>query len=188
MEAKPLNDKKENENSMDRLLSLLDKKKRNDEQCSTEDLQGRYKKHYDKLCGDIKQLIVEFVPSLLLGGMKIRVEDTEDAKRMKKYAEMIISDNSQVVKKAIDTALSSYDFDLAIEELEPVRKKMVKVYMEYWLKHCKPVSAPGYTFYNDIVDMYYAEESNLWVSKENGMTVFSILFPPTEELAKAELA
>lgn len=174
-------------NDLNRMTFLLEKKRKNDEVLSVEERYGKYKKKYCALKKEICDCFNELVPQFLFCGIRFVQGDDMDASHMgSEFAKIVKEEKDKgVLKKAITVLYEEYDFDKALCVLSNMRNRIVyEAYAPYWLSKCKEVSVPGFTHYNEIVDMYYEASTHMWKNNQ-GM---ALLFPPTKELMDAEKA
>ena len=98
---------------------------------------------------------------------------------------LIITAHSPAILEAAETYRNTLNMDALFFALLPIRNKIrYEAYAPYWLSHCKPVderdSETGFTYYNDLVDMYWAWQWQEWKKKDKWCV--AIMLPPTKGL------
>ena len=98
---------------------------------------------------------------------------------------IILMQHRNKVKAAVKGYLDDGDQDAFFLALFPVHLKIrYEAYAPYWLQHCHPVSdyddAAEFTYYNDLIDMYWVGEWQEWKRKEKWEV--TIMLPPTKGL------
>ena len=104
------------------------------------------------------------------------VEGVVDAIRI------ILDKHMPEIRAAAKEYITTADLDALILSLLPVRNQIwYEAYAPYWLLHCLPVSDdPDYTYFNDLIVMYWHWKNQLWSKK--GEACFTIMLPPTRGL------
>ena len=98
---------------------------------------------------------------------------------------IILMQHRNKVKAAVKGYLDDGDQDAFFFFFFPVHLKIrYEAYAPYWLQHCHPVSdyddAAEFTYYNDLIDMYWVGEWQEWKRKEKWEV--TIMLPPTKGL------
>ena len=148
-----------------------------------------------------KDQAVEIARSFLFGGMRLRRgsrddAETDDVKVILKRARRIIHEEQGTIKPAFKAFRSDGDLDAFLSSLCKVHTRIFyEAYGDYWLKHCIPIrelagekrvdrdADAEFTFYNDIIDMYWVGKWQEW--KKNGEWCVTIMLPPTAGLMRA---
>lgn len=181
----------EKKNVVAELEELLDRKKKNDTGVAKELLETKYKKHYDSLKNNISENLIKVINSFVLMGFEFIKGDDEDEHLFVEKAKKVIDEESKkgTFKKAQEVAFTTYSLDKALEVVIPVHERIsTEAYMEYWLSKCIPCTAPGYSYYNSIIEMYYNAEHQQWEKEENGVITWTIKHPPTREMYEKDSA
>ncbi len=145
------------------------KLKVNREKVPLADLQTKYKKSYDKLIDEIKELTKEYLTRLAVDGFKISSEDGDEViAEFQKLAD-------EVGRKASEAVFKSY----SVSELEAVagdlKKRFEEVYTPYFNKHCclwiteenlNPDNPKAPWIYNDLIDMFWSFDYNRWEKRK----------------------
>lgn len=124
----------------------------------------------------------DIMKSFLLGGLRVKEDDCGD---LATAVQKIIASTADIRKAAVKEFLSTGDMDSFLLSLMPVHNRIFyDAYAPYWLSHCKPVtdrdSEVEFTFYNDIIDMFWAAKWQEW--KKKGEWCVTIMLPPTKGL------
>lgn len=163
---------------------LLEKKRKSDA-LPKEDLEGKYKKAYQRLKQEICVKLSELLPHFVLSGMMFEKHDIE-AGVVCQNAQNIMNhamQNEGFAIKARNAAYEKYNITDILLTLVPVHNKIIyEAYSQYWIDRCKPVTVPGYSHYNSIVDMWYNVEKQQWMRQADGVVEYTTYYPPTREL------
>ena len=124
----------------------------------------------------------DIMKSFLLGGLKVQEGDSCD---LLLAVRQIIASTADIRRSAVKEFLSTGDMDSFLLSLIPVHDCIFyDAYAPYWLRHCKPVTDSDdeveFTFYNDLIDMYWAAKWQEW--KKKGEWCVTIMLPPTKGL------
>ena len=129
-----------------------------------------------------KEEAVDMARSFLLGGLRVKADDSGG---LVGIIQRIIDDEKKSISKAIKEFMSEADTDSFLLSLLPVYFRIrYEAYAPYWLSHCKSVedadSEVEFTYYNDLIDMYWAGAWNEW--KRKGEWCVTVMLPPTKGL------
>ena len=129
-----------------------------------------------------REQAVEMAKSFLLGGLRIREDDSRE---LVSTTQQIIDGEKKQISLAVKEFMSTGDTDSFLLSLLPIHYRILyKAYAPYWLSHCKPVedadSEVEFTYYNDLIDMYWAGAWGEWKTK--GRLQVSVMLPPTKGL------
>lgn len=81
------------------------------------------------------------------------------------------------IKAASKTLYSKYSCNEFLKSAEPLKKRIEEAYCrEYWARHCQK-DAFG-VWHNDLIDMDWDSEKEIWISTKNNDFSFSTAFPP----------
>ena len=125
---------------------------------------------------------LDLAKSFLLSGLRIKKDDCADL--FEKIRRVIVKHELKI-RSAAEEFLSTGDMDSFLSSLIPVHDCIFyDAYALYWLSHCHPVSDSDdeaeFTFYNDLIDMYWAAKWQEW--KKKGEWCVTIMLPPTKGL------
>lgn len=137
-----------------------------------------------------KDEVNKLVKDFLFSGMPIAKED-EDGAALNPVVDAIkdiFDKHMPEIRIAAEEYATTEDLDALILSLLPVHNLIwYEAYGPYWLSHCKPVSDdPDYTFFNDLIDMYWHWKHQVWSKKEE--TCVTIMLPPTKGLLALDYA
>ena len=129
-----------------------------------------------------KEQAIDTARSFLLSGLRIR---TDDSGELVSAVQRIMDSEKKSISKAVKEFMSNADMDSFLLSLLPVHYRIIyEAYAPYWLSHCQPVedgdSEVEFTYYNDLIDMYWAGAWNEW--KRKGEWCVTIMLPPTKGL------
>ena len=101
----------------------------------------------------------------------------------------ILESEKRTLNAAMRTLFETYSVDAFLEVLCPLQRRVFyEGYGPYWAGHCKAVSDgdsdAAFSYYNDIIGMYWCEEWRLW--KRKGEWTVAIMLPPTIEQIRAD--
>ncbi len=132
------------------------------------------------------------VLSILLSEMIVAESDNTSPEVMSfvKDGTAIINDHKPLIHAAAKQYMVTGDEEKLRLFLLPFHHMIrYEAYSPYWLKHCTAVSDPDYTFYNDLIDMYWAWKEQEWKNPQNPENVHSsqawktrFALPPTKGL------
>jgi len=126
----------------------------------------------------------ELAKSYLLSGLPIAPGEEESVAMdaVVDGIKAVFDAHMSEIRKAIKRYLDDDDQDAFFIALLPFHNKIwYEAYSPYWLLHCKPdTSDPDYTYYNDLIDMYWHWKHQLWSKKEE--CCVTIMLPPTRGL------
>ena len=110
------------------------------------------------------------VLSILLSEMIVAEGDdsSPEAVAFVKDGTAIINGHMNQIRAAAKDYMETGDDDKLRLFLLPFHHMIrYEAYSPYWLKHSIPVPDPDYTFYNDLIDMYWAWKEQEWISLLN---------------------
>lgn len=129
----------------------------------------------------------EMVKSYLLSSMPISEKDADGpvAKAVIDSIRVIFDSHMAEIKQAAKEYELTEDAEALAISLLPIRTQIwYEAYGPYWLYHCKPVevsdSETEFTYYNDLIDMYWAWRWQEWKKKDEWCV--TIMLPPTKGL------
>ena len=131
-----------------------------------------------------KDVVNKLVKDFLLSGTRIAKEDEDDGivKTLIAEVQSVINAHMPEIRRAANEYMTTEDLDALILALLPAHDEIwYRAYGPYWVKHCKPDdSDPAYTFYNDLIGMYWDWRHQLWRKKDE--ICVTIMLPPTRGL------
>ncbi len=129
----------------------------------------------------------------LFSGMPISLHDkgSQAVRAVTDGIKTILNIHMPEIKTAAKRYLDDDDQDAFFLALLPYRYKIwYEAYSPYWLLHCHLVtdhdSVTEFTYYNDLIDMYWAWEWQEWKKKEQYSV--TIMLPPTRGLVSLQYA
>ena len=170
-------------NTYEELREALGKLKRNESQM-TGAQKKQYKKQLDALKHKAAGLANQVARDFLLMGIRIRKDDGDEA--VERIKAIIVKENGNL-KKAMKALLATYSMDKFFAALLPSQTRIFyEGYGPYLARHCVPVKDGDgdarFSYYNDIIDMYWAEEWSEW--KRKGEWCVTIMLPPVMEMIR----
>lgn len=128
----------------------------------------------------------DLVMSFLFTGMPVSSKDADSpaVDAVVDAVRVIFDKHISGIRVAIQKHEESKDMEALTYDLLPVRNKLLyEAYAPYWLTHCRLVknhhNERWFTYYNDLIDMYWAWKRQAWMSKDGCSTV---MLPPTRGL------
>lgn len=127
-----------------------------------------------------------YAKEFLLVGTKIKCGDCSTLlKTTIDSINHILEVNKKTIKEAVADYSRDDDVDAFMLALFPIHYRILyEAYAPYWLSHCKPVddrdSEAEFTYYNDLIDMYWAWKWQEW--KHKGEYGVAVMLPPTKGL------
>ena len=128
----------------------------------------------------------EHAKEYLLMGTRVKAGDESDLlKATVDSVNRILKENMKTIKAAEAAYVESDDIDAFTLALLPIHYRILyEAYAPYWLEHCIPVTDHDddaeFTYYNDLIDMYWAWKWQEW--KKKGEWCVTIMLPPTRGL------
>ena len=129
-----------------------------------------------------KDHAIEMAKSFLLSGFRVKETDSGE---LAQDVQRIMDEEKKRISLAVKEFMSDADTDTFLLSLLPVHYRILyEAYAPYWLSHCRPVedrdSEVEFTYYNDLIDMYWAGAWSEW--KKKGEWCVTIMLPPTKGL------
>lgn len=152
----------------EQIVYLLGKLQRNMENLSQEDISGRYKKPLHDLKLQIKSLSEDYLKTLLLADVVIKL-DEEGWEVISQINNILIT--SVFGKRIGEVLFKRYSLEEAEKITEEIRQSvLVQIYSPYFERHiCLRASTECFSqdpeipkYYNDLVDMYLNEKTGQW--------------------------
>ena len=123
------------QNQIDVLKGLVAKLKKNDEGVSRKDLEGKYKKAYDKLKTDIKVLAAQIMGKIINKDLHF-INDEEGRIAFSEIQNMVKRIGSEGESKRIGRCLTKeYDVDGFLLRVEKIKGKIMDLYTPYREKY-----------------------------------------------------
>ncbi len=169
------------------LVEKLDKLQRN-ESHMTEQQKTEYAAQLKALRHKISSMAGEIAREFILGGTQLK--QGEDASECARQIQAIVqADQARAeYKAAIEVLFKTYNVAKFTTALLPIHYRVrYEGYAPYWCRHCTPYKGTSYkgkplTFWNDIIEMGWSEESGLWYREDRNRISCSL--PPTMEKVK----
>ena len=129
-----------------------------------------------ELNGIVKEILLGFLP---VAG---KAADGSEPETVIKNVRLIIDTHMREIRAAAMAYRETGDLDTLFFALLQVHNKIrYEAYAPYWLSHCKPVddhdSETEFTYYNDLIDMYWAWQWQEWKKKD--VWCVTVMLPPT---------
>lgn len=173
-----------------KLVELLRKKASNEKQVPIEVLNTKYKAAYDDLKSQICKAIGEVLPSYIFSGIRFADNDHEESTRISEEMKRIFVEETKggFYQRLKEVAFKTCDADEVLRAATTLRNRLIyEVYGTYWVSHCKKINAPGFSYYNDIINMWYSDDQHQWMCVgENHTIEVAVYYPPTMEALNNE--
>lgn len=150
----------------------LERYRKNKTMVHPEELEGKYKKPFEKLKKQLKEELEEYLRFFVLDGLQIR--NDEEGRQV--IAEINLAFKEMKIGKRVRRAAFK-DFDLGkiMMIAQEYRQIVELIYKAYFDRHtCLYVPACSWDpdnpkpplIYNDIVDKFWDDETNKWLDRE----------------------
>lgn len=180
-------------NEMD-VLKLNDKLeilRKNDEVLTQEEKNGRYKKAYNALIQEIKDIIFNCIHTISVMNWDYLPEDEKEKEETIKKAHQLIDERLFNNKDAADdfyyVVFNSYSEDLTYRKAELLIGNLeMELYYPYWQKMCKKIKSTDfvwmypqnnynveYKFFNLLNSSFWHPEYHLWVGNQGDRGYFN---------------
>ena len=152
--------------------ATLEKYRKNKTLVPPEELEGKYKKSFEKLKQQLKVELEEYLRLFILDGLQIRNDDE---------GQQVIAEINQAFKdvqigrQVGRAAFREFDLEKIRRIAQEQRQRVMRIYQKYFDRHtCLYAAEPSWDpdnpqppfIYNDIVDKFYDETASVWISKE----------------------
>lgn len=181
---------KYNEKDILNLQERLDVLRKNIENIPPDEQEGKYKGALDKLRAEIEDMIYNCIHSLFVYGWVFMDNDTEKKEKILNEAHEYIDAvcfNKVNKKKLLDITFTYYDQNMLYATAGIILSSMeLDIYYPYWQAHCLSVKENDgpYTYYNEIIDMYWNQKSKQWQNQTNiGFAIYGNNLSPIYEEA-----
>lgn len=150
----------------------LEKYRKNKTLVPPKELAGKYKKPFEKLKQQLKEELEEYLRLFILDGLRIR--DDEEGQQVMADINQTFKE-AQIGRQVGRAAFREFDLEKIRRIAQEYRWKVEEIYKTYVDRHtCLYAAWPSWDpdnpqpplIYNDIVNMFYDEESGKWISKE----------------------
>ena len=123
--------------------------------------------------------------AFLFSGMQTAGDEDPELHETVDEIRLILNAYMNGIRAAVKRYLDDDDQDAFFLSLLPVHLRIwYAAYSPYWLKYCHPVSEcdddAGFTYYNDLIDMYWVGKWQEWKRKDKWEV--TIMLPPTKGL------
>ena len=160
-----------NPSDKEKLKSLLETLRKNDENVPKELLQTKYKKPYRELKESIKEVADRMLNGRIREGIVIMTD--ESGKVLIKQIQTAIDEKGKTgVSKELSRALyKEYSLEKFLQIVEEIRTAIWNLWIPYWQEHCClyatpecfEVDGPVPKIYNDLTDEFLVDEKkNIW--------------------------
>lgn len=160
-----------NPSDKEKLKSLLETLRKNDENVPKELLQTKYKKPYRELKESIKEVADRMLNGRIREGIVIMTD--ESGKVLIKQIQTAIDEKGKAgVGKELSRALyKEYSLEKFLQIVEEIRTAIWNLWIPYWQEHCClyatpecfEVDGPVPKIYNDLTDEFLVDEKkNIW--------------------------
>lgn len=158
----------------EKLKSLLETLKKNDENVPKELLQTKYKKPYRELKDSIKEVADRISGHRLREGIVIKADEAGQV-LMKQIQAMLDEKRNAGAGKELGRALyKEYSLEKFLQAVEEIRVEIWNLWIPYWQQHCCLYAAPECfdengpppKIYNDLTEEFLVDqERNIWEKK-----------------------
>lgn len=158
----------------EKLKSLLETLKKNDENVPKELLQTKYKKPYRELKDNIKEVADRISGKRLREGIVIKADEAGQV-LMKQIQAMLDEKRNAGAGKELGRALyKEYSLEKFLQAVEEIRVEIWNLWIPYWQQHCCLYAAPECfdengpppKIYNDLTGEFLVDqERNIWEKK-----------------------
>lgn len=167
-------DNESNPNDEEKLKSLLETLKKNDENVPNELLQTKYKKPYRELKDSIKEVADRISGNRLREGIVIKTDEAGQV--LIGQIQMILNQkrDAGAGKELGRTLYKEYSLEKFLQAVEEIRIAIWNLWIPYWQKHCCLYAAPECfeengpppKIYNDLTKEFLVDqERNIWEKK-----------------------
>ena len=165
-------------------LEVLERIKR---EISPEAAAVQYKKAIQQKKDTAISQINELIPQIIYSGMKFGEDKkahhciTEMRKRVRERMD------AELNQKICDAIFNEFNADRVVEILIDLHHELIRdIYADYWVSECKPCNAPGYSYYNGLIEHWYSTEEKVWKAQVGDRIDVMCLLPPTKDAILAE--
>ena len=167
-------DNESNPNDEEKLKSLLETLKKNDENVPKELLQTKYNKPYRELKDSIKEVADRISGNRLREGIVIKTDEAGQV--LIGQIQMILNQkrDAGAGKELGRTLYKEYSLEKFLQAVEEIRIAIWNLWIPYWQKHCCLYAAPECfeengpppKIYNDLTKEFLVDqERNIWEKK-----------------------
>lgn len=167
-------DNESNPNDEEKLKSLLETLKKNDENVPKELLQTKYKKLYRELKDSIKEVADRISGNRLREGIVIKTDEAGQV--LIGQIQMILNQkrDAGAGKELGRTLYKEYSLEKFLQAVEEIRIAVWNLWIPYWQQHCCLYAAPECfdedgpppKIYNDLTKEFLVDqEQNIWEKK-----------------------
>lgn len=167
-------DNESNPNDEEKLKSLLETLRKNDEKVPKELLRTKYKKPYRELKESIKEVADRISGNRLREGIVIKTDEAGQV--LIGQIQMILNQkrDAGAGKELGRTLYKEYSLEKFLQAVEEIRIAIWNLWIPYWQKHCCLYAAPECfeengpppKIYNDLTKEFLVDqERNIWEKK-----------------------
>lgn len=159
--------------ALEKAAVTLEKYRKNKTLVPPKELAGKYKKPFEKLKQQLKEELEEYLRLFILDGLQIR--DDDEGQRLIDEINQVFKE-AQIGKQVGRAAFREFDLEKIKRIAQEHRQRVMGIYKAYFDRHaCLYAAGPSWNpenlqppfIYNDIVDKFYDEAADRWISKEN---------------------
>lgn len=170
------------EKTLEKLAATLERYRKNKTLVPPEELAGKYKKPFEKLKQQLKEELEEYLRLFVLDGLQVRNDDE---------GQQVIAEINQAFKEAQvgrqigRAAFREFDLEKVKQIAREHRQRVMGIYKAYFDRHtCLYAAGPSWDpdnpqpplIYNDIVDKFYDEAADGWITKEKPTGAAILIF------------
>lgn len=167
-------DNESNPNDEEKLKSLLETLRKNDEKVPKELLRTKYKKPYRELKESIKEVADRMLNGRIREGIVIKTDEAGQV--LIGQIQMILNQkrDAGAGKELGRTLYKEYSLEKFLQAVEEIRIAIWNLWIPYWQKHCCLYAAPECfeengpppKIYNDLTKEFLVDqERNIWEKK-----------------------
>lgn len=167
-------DNESNPNDEEKLKSLLETLRKNDENVPKELLQTKYKKPYRELKESIKEVADRMLNGKILDGIVIKTDEAGQVLIKQIQTTLNEKRNAGAGKELGRTLYKEYSLEKFLQAVEEIRIAIWNLWIPYWQEHCYLYAAPECfeengpppKIYNDLTKEFLVDqEQNIWEKK-----------------------
>ena len=167
-------DNESNPNDEEKLKSLLETLRKNDEKVPKELLRTKYKKPYRELKESIKEVADRMLNGRIREGIVIKTDEAGQVLIKQIQTTLDEKRNAGTGKELGRTLYKEYSVEKFLQAVEEIRIAVWNLWIPYWQQHCCLYAAPECfdedgpppKIYNDLTKEFLVDqEQNIWEKK-----------------------
>lgn len=167
-------DNESNPNDEEKLKSLLETLRKNDEKVPKELLRTKYKKPYRELKESIKEVADRMLNGRIREGIVIKTDEAGQVLIKQIQTTLDEKRNAGTGKELCRTLYKEYSVEKFLQAVEEIRIAVWNLWIPYWQQHCCLYAAPECfdedgpppKIYNDLTKEFLVDqEQNIWEKK-----------------------